>query len=248
MPADARSHRRTDCSAPGIVPAYGARAHVSVDNGRMNPRRAKAAGLVASAFLIGAAFAGESSAAGDSAATRLLASALQDASAKGSVHEVGVAVSGRQKVTIVDDIATHEGRQDVNHYGNEQAQVLVVNGTAYLSGNRAALTGYFGFTASAAHKIGTRWVSVPRANRNYAELSVGLTLASAGRDQSVRLWDPATGQELMTLSGHAAPVHAAAFSPDGTILATGSHDGAIKLWHSKSQQEPGHQLTSDLGP
>ena len=134
---------------------------------------------MASAFLIGAAFAGESSAAGDSAATRLLASALQDASAKGSVHEVGVAVSGRQKVTIVDDIATHEGRQDVNHYGNEQAQVLVVNGTAYLSGNRAALTGYFGFTASAAHKIGTRWVSVPRANRNYAELSVGLTLASA---------------------------------------------------------------------
>jgi hypothetical protein len=149
------------------------------DNGPMNLPRAKVAGVVASALLIVATFASGASAAGRSAATRLLASALQDASAKGSVHEVGVAVSGRQKVTLVDDIATHEGRQDVNHYGNEQAHVLVVDGTAYLSGNRAALIGYFGFSTSAAHKIGSLWVSVPAANRNYAELSVGLTLASA---------------------------------------------------------------------
>jgi WD40 repeat protein len=58
----------------------------------------------------------------------------------------------------------------------------------------------------------------------------GLTLASAGRDETVRLWDPITAQELMTLKGHQAPVHAVAFSPDGTILPSGSHDGAIKLW------------------
>ncbi len=70
----------------------------------------------------------------------------------------------------------------------------------------------------------------------------GRTLASAGRDHSVRLWDPVNGHELLTLKGHAAPVQAIAFSPDGTILATGSHDGAIKLWRASpalTDQETG---------
>jgi WD40 repeat protein len=60
----------------------------------------------------------------------------------------------------------------------------------------------------------------------------GLTLASAGQDRTIRLWDPVTAQELLTLKGHEAPVQAVAFSPDSTILATGSHDGAIKLWRA----------------
>ena len=60
----------------------------------------------------------------------------------------------------------------------------------------------------------------------------GRTLASAGRDRTVRLWDPVTAQELLILKGHEAPVRPVAFSPDGTILATGSYDGAIKLWRA----------------
>ncbi len=60
----------------------------------------------------------------------------------------------------------------------------------------------------------------------------GLTLASVGRDRTVRLWDPFTAQELLTLRGHEAPVRGVAFSRDGTILATGSDDGAIRLWRA----------------
>jgi WD40 repeat protein len=33
----------------------------------------------------------------------------------------------------------------------------------------------------------------------------------------------------MTLRGHEAVVAAVTFSPDGTMLATGSHNGEIKL-------------------
>ena len=63
----------------------------------------------------------------------------------------------------------------------------------------------------------------------------GLTLASCGRDRTVRLWDPITGQELLTLTGHEADVHGLAFSPDGAILASGSYDGAIKLWRTSPE-------------
>ena len=43
----------------------------------------------------------------------------------------------------------------------------------------------------------------------------GRRLASAGDDGTVRLWDPATGAELATLTGHTGRVTAVAFSPDG---------------------------------
>ena len=45
------------------------------------------------------------------------------------------------------------------------------------------------------------------------------------RQERSRLWDPVTGQELLTLNGHKRDVQGIAFSPDGTIGATGSYNG-----------------------
>ena len=41
----------------------------------------------------------------------------------------------------------------------------------------------------------------------------GVTLASGGRDQVVRLWDAGTGDALRTLHGHTGWVWSVAFSP-----------------------------------
>ena len=58
----------------------------------------------------------------------------------------------------------------------------------------------------------------------------GKLLASASRDQTVKLWDVASGKELRTLAGHSLSVTAVAFSPDGKTLASVSWDKTIKLW------------------
>ena len=58
----------------------------------------------------------------------------------------------------------------------------------------------------------------------------GTTLASGSVDDTIRLWDVATGRQLRTLQGHTGWVSSVSFSPDGTTLASGSGDDTIRLW------------------
>ena len=44
-------------------------------------------------------------------------------------------------------------------------------------------------------------------------------------DGTVRIWDPATGQQRATLTGHTGPVTAVAIAPDGTWLASAGGTG-----------------------
>ena len=55
-------------------------------------------------------------------------------------------------------------------------------------------------------------------------------VASASRDGTVRLWDPATGSNTTTLAGHTRDVRSVAFSPDGSMVASASDDGTVRLW------------------
>jgi WD40 repeat protein len=71
------------------------------------------------------------------------------------------------------------------------------------------------------------------------------TLASSGGDKTVKIWDLNSQVQsvlnsstlrsqqlpLRTLTGHSDWVRAVAISPDGQILASGSDDNTIKLWH-----------------
>ena len=64
----------------------------------------------------------------------------------------------------------------------------------------------------------------------------GTRLASGSRDDSVRMWDAKTGQELFFSLDHNAWVNAVAFSPDGAILASGGDDGKVRLWDVETGQ------------
>ena len=55
-------------------------------------------------------------------------------------------------------------------------------------------------------------------------------LASGGRDKTIRLWDPKTGQHKATFIGHQDAVYSLAFSPNGKTLASCGEDETIRMW------------------
>ena len=72
----------------------------------------------------------------------------------------------------------------------------------------------------------------------------GHRLASASADQTVRLWNPDTGQPIgAPLTGHTAAVTGVAFSPDGRRLASASADHTVQLWNPDTGQPIGAPLT-----
>ncbi len=64
----------------------------------------------------------------------------------------------------------------------------------------------------------------------------GRTLATGSDDTTLRLWDPATGQDKGVLTGHNGAVLAVAFAHSGKFLVSGGGDGAIRLWDVADRQ------------
>jgi len=58
----------------------------------------------------------------------------------------------------------------------------------------------------------------------------GTRLATGSWDGTAKVWEAASGRELLTLSGFAGQVNSVSWSPDGTRLATGNQDGMARVW------------------
>jgi len=72
--------------------------------------------------------------------------------------------------------------------------------------------------------------------------SGGGTPGGAGR--GVDIWDVASGEKLCSLTidypetrGHTKSITQVSFSADGELLATGSHDGTVRIWDVDTGQE-----------
>jgi WD40 repeat protein/energy-coupling factor transporter ATP-binding protein EcfA2 len=62
----------------------------------------------------------------------------------------------------------------------------------------------------------------------------GTTLASAGQDRIVALWNVARGTRRGELVGHEAAVRSVKYSPDGRLLASADRAGRVIVWNAAS--------------
>jgi serine/threonine protein kinase len=65
----------------------------------------------------------------------------------------------------------------------------------------------------------------------------GRYLASGSVDNTIKIWEVATGKELRTLTGHSKEVLSVVYSPDGRYLASASDDKTIRIWEVATGKE-----------
>ena len=66
----------------------------------------------------------------------------------------------------------------------------------------------------------------------------GNRLVTGARDGTVRIWDTATGDELLILRGPTGTVMYVAWSPDGKRIAAGSWNKELFIWDARLVQYP----------
>ncbi len=76
----------------------------------------------------------------------------------------------------------------------------------------------------------THTASVDNSLKCLALSPDGKTLASAGEDMIVQLWDVVTAKPTAKLADHKDWILALAFSPDNKQVASGAVDGTVRLW------------------
>jgi WD40 repeat protein len=75
------------------------------------------------------------------------------------------------------------------------------------------------------------------AVRSVAFSRDGKLLVSGGHDNTVRIWNPESGDLVKTLRGHDSWVRACTFLPDGQSVLSAGHDNHARLWDIEGYAE-----------
>jgi len=94
-------------------------------------------------------------------------------------------------------------------------------------------------------ETGVQQLELPGAGQQQDDRAYAVAFSPDGKkiltgsysQRNAFVWDAATGQKLLTLSGHIDSVIGAAYSPDGSQIATSGKDGTAKLWDASNGKE-----------
>jgi len=65
----------------------------------------------------------------------------------------------------------------------------------------------------------------------------GQRIVTGSEDHTAKVWEAASGRELLTLKEHSDGIWCVAFSPDGQRIVTGGDDQTAKVWEAVSGRE-----------
>jgi WD40 repeat protein/serine/threonine protein kinase len=106
--------------------------------------------------------------------------------------------------------------------------------TLFFSGSESVIRSWDcerGMEAGAPLEGHTAWVHRLVISRD------GLSMASAGGDGAVIIWNVGSRRVERKFLGSTTPVHSLTFSPDGRVLAAGLRDHTVRLWDCQTGEQ-----------
>jgi WD40 repeat protein/DNA-binding SARP family transcriptional activator/predicted ATPase len=158
-----------------------------------------------------------------------------------------LASAAREQVVFLWDVATRQRLNSLRAYSNQFYTVSFspdghwlaaggVDGTLYLWAMAVAHHPYTPIPAATVRTLHGHTRPINAIAFAPTGASEPPLMASASSDQTIRLWDVASGRTTAILAEHTDNVEALQFSPDGGRLVSTSRDKSVKLWDLASGQ------------
>jgi WD40 repeat protein len=65
--------------------------------------------------------------------------------------------------------------------------------------------------------------------------NIFMSAKATNSDNTIRIWDVETGENLSTLTGHTSLIKSVCVTPDNKFIVSGSADGTVRVWDIKSK-------------